>query len=404
MALKQNISMANYRYDLPDERIAKHPVTPRHASKLLVYTHGQISDHQFTDISQFIPDDSLLVYNNTRVIHARLYFKKATGAKIEIFCLEPIAPNDHQLCFQQTEKVTWKCMVGNLKKWKGEPLQKEVTVKGNTFLLTASLLKRDMEDLQIEFSWNCGHSFSEIIEHSGIIPIPPYLNRNTEENDKLVYQTVYAKSEGSVAAPTAGLHFTDEVFSSLHKKNIARTEVTLHVGAGTFQPVKTNDVANHTMHAEWISVDQPTLKNLLTHIGKTTAVGTTTVRTLESLYWLGHKLAEQGNTNGKNLMVEQWAPYQSTRNMPAEESLQTLVNYLQTNKLTTLRFYTQIIIVPGYQFKLVNRIITNFHQPSSTLLLLVSAFIGEDWKRIYTHALDNNYRFLSFGDSSLLVP
>lgn len=402
MALKQNISMANYTYILPDEKIAKYPVSPRHTSKLLVYNNGQISDYIFRQVPDFIPQNALLVYNNTRVIHARLHFHKSTGAKIEIFCLEPISPNDHQINFQHNNEVTWKCMVGNLKKWKTEILEKPIKIGTETIILKAEIVDRNPENLCIRFSWNSGHTFSEIIENSGSIPIPPYLNRDSEEDDKLVYQTVYAKHEGSVAAPTAGLHFTPEVFEQLDAKNIEREEVTLHVGAGTFQPVKSDDVADHNMHAEWISISKKSIQKLLKHTGEITAVGTTTVRTLESLFWLGHKIYENPKIDPQNLMVEQWMPYQNKESLSLKESLETALKYMKNEKLEVLRFYTQIIIVPGYQFKVVDKIITNFHQPSSTLLLLVSAFIGEDWRKVYEHALQNNYRFLSFGDSSLL--
>lgn len=403
MALKQNISIANYNYNLPEEKIARYPLTPRHNSKLLIYKGGKITDHTFRDIPQFLPNNSLLVYNNTRVIHARLHFRKATGAKIEIFCLEPINPNDHQLSFQQTKRVTWKCMVGGLKKWKSEVLHKEIQIDGQAVDFRAEIVDRNPDNLLISFNWNSGTTFSKIIENTGIIPIPPYLNRDSEETDKLVYQTVYAKHEGSVAAPTAGLHFTKKVFDGLRSKNISECEVTLHVGAGTFQPVKTDNVAEHTMHAEWISISLSTIQTLLQHLGNITSVGTTTVRTLESLYWLGKKILKNPELKMDALMVDQWGPYNNLEDISATESLDALTRYMKKKQVSSLRFFTQIIIVPGYDFKLVNRIVTNFHQPTSTLLLLVSAFIGNDWKKVYQHALKNNYRFLSFGDSSLLM-
>ncbi len=403
--MKQNLSISDYNYNLPDEKIAKYPVEPRDTSKLLVYKEETIIDERFKNIPAYLPENSLLVYNNTRVIHARLRFSKATGAKIEIFCLDPHDPTDYQISFATKNKVVWKCMVGNLKKWKGETLHREIIWDSTTLNLSAKHLGAEGKNQLIEFSWDGEATFSEIIEACGEIPIPPYLNRESEEKDKQVYQTIYARSEGSVAAPTAGLHFTEEVFSALKAKNIQQEAVTLHVGAGTFQPVKTDDVSNHEMHAEWVSVHQDSIKNLMNHLGNITAVGTTTVRTLESLYWVGVMLAQDPNLNSSDLKVEQWIPYdKNIEHISTKASLQAILSYLKREGTNSVRFFTRIIIVPGYTFRLVNRMVTNFHQPSSTLLLLVSAFIGDNWINIYEHALKNDYRFLSFGDSSLLFP
>lgn len=404
MTLQQNIKISDYQYSLPDKQIAKYPLTPRDASKLLIYNKGTIIDEQFVNIHQYIPAQSLLVYNNTRVIHARLLFQKTTGAQIEIFCLEPDEPKDHQLAFATQNKVRWNCMVGNMKKWKTGKLTRHFEIKGQNTTLQAELIRKSDKLQTIEFKWNSQLTFSQIIEIIGVIPIPPYLNRASEESDKSVYQTVYAKHEGSVAAPTAGLHFTDRVLSLLNDKNISTDEVTLHVGAGTFQPVKTNDVADHEMHAEWIAVEKSTINTLIQHNNNITAVGTTTVRTLESLYWIGKQIFANPKLNPHTLEVQQWEPYETTKTPSTLDALHAIINYLSVHNLNTIHFFTRIIIVPTYQFKIVNRIITNFHQPSSTLLLLVSAFIGASWKLVYQHALQNNYRFLSYGDSSLLIP
>lgn len=404
MTLLQNIKISDYQYSLPDEQIAKYPLTPRDASKLLIYNKGSIIDEQFVNIHQYIPAQSLLVYNNTRVIHARLLFQKTTGAQIEIFCLEPDEPKDHQLAFATQNKVRWNCMVGNMKKWKTGKLTRQFEIKGQSTTLQAELIRKSDKLQTIEFTWNSQLTFSQIIEIIGVIPIPPYLNRDSQESDKSVYQTVYAKHEGSVAAPTAGLHFTDRVLSLLNDKKISTNEVTLHVGAGTFQPVKTNDVADHEMHAEWIAVEKSTINSLIQHHNNITAVGTTTVRTLESLYWIGKQIFTNPKLNPHTLAVQQWEPYETTNAPSTLDALHAILNYLSAHNLNTIHFFTRIIIVPTYQFKIVNRIITNFHQPSSTLLLLVSAFIGASWKLVYQHALANNYRFLSYGDSSLLIP
>jgi S-adenosylmethionine:tRNA ribosyltransferase-isomerase len=397
------IHIEDYNYDLPDNRIAKYPLAKRDSSKLLVYKNQNISDAVFSNLAEFLPDDSMMVFNNTKVIQARLHFRKATGAQIEIFCLEPHAPNDYQLNFRQTDKCSWVCLVGNLKKWKEGDLEKEIIVNGLNVRLKARKTRSYGDSHIIEFEWNNSSvTFSELLEIVGELPIPPYLNRDTEECDKQTYQTVYSKIDGSVAAPTAGLHFTPEVFDSLGEKGVKIAEVTLHVGAGTFRPVKSEQIKDHVMHSEYISVKKEVIEQLLNHQGKVIAVGTTSVRTLESLYYLGVLLEDK---TVSLLQVPQWMPYSESNNrLTVKDSLNNILRYLIRNNLNTLIADTQIIIAPGYRFKIVDGMLTNFHQPQSTLLLLVSAFVGDDrWKEIYKHALDNHYRFLSYGDSSFLL-
>lgn len=397
-----NIHIEDYNYNLPDERIAKYPLDRRDNSKLLVYKDGIIKDDTFYNLADYLPDNSLMVFNNTKVIQARLHFKKSTGAQIEIFCLEPHSPNDYQLNFQQTHKCSWVCLVGNLKKWKDGELIKEIDINGERLEITAKRIQSHGDSHIIEFEWDKSVSFSEILDVAGELPIPPYLNRDTEEKDKQTYQTVYSKVDGSVAAPTAGLHFTPEVFDSLKNKDIKTAEITLHVGAGTFKPVKSEQIADHVMHAEFISVKKEIIEQLLNHPGKIIAVGTTSVRTLESLYYIGQIL---GNTEHPDaLKVSQWQPYQGAETIAVKQSLENIISYLDDNKLSSLIAETQIMIAPGYTYRIVDGIVTNFHQPKSTLLLLVSAFVGDtNWKNIYQHALENNFRFLSYGDSSLLL-
>lgn len=391
-------------YELPDERVAKYPLAERDASKLLVWKNGQIDDATFRSIADFLPESSLLVFNNTKVIRARLPFQKKTGAQIEIFCLDPEHPADYQLAFQQTQRCSWNCLVGNLKKWKQEPLERVVEVNGKPVRLVAEKMRQSREHVLVEFSWNDDSvDFASLIEASGILPIPPYLHRDTEASDLERYQTIYSKIKGSVAAPTAGLHFTDSVFASLKRKNIACAEVTLHVGAGTFKPVKAATIADHEMHAEQFVVSRQLIELLLRKEGKLIAVGTTSIRTLESLYWLGISVMKDDSQSPDKLHIEQWAPYENADQQPAKIVLQALINYMDRHQLPVLMASTQIIIVPGYQFQLVDGMITNFHQPQSTLLLLISAYVGNDWQRIYQHALDNNYRFLSYGDSNLYL-
>lgn len=395
----KDIQISQYDYDLPDIRIAKYPLSQRDSSKLLVYKQGKIDQTVFSSISTHLPPRSLLVYNNTKVIHARLFFQKDTGAIIEIFCLEPIQPSDYQMVFQSTKRCTWKCMVGNLKKWKQGALTLVCDVKGVSIELVA---ERDMinSQIHIHFSWNnVGVTFGDILEAIGKLPIPPYLHRESEENDEITYQTVYSKEQGSVAAPTAGLHFTDEVLARLHQTGICTTEITLHVGAGTFLPVKSATIGEHTMHTEMVVISKQTIKHLQASIGNIIAVGTTSVRSLESLYHIGVQVSKQQY----HLSVSQWEPYSDHQLLSPFEALQAVIQYLNNNGLTEIRFSTNIIILPSYQRKIVTGLITNFHQPKSTLLLLIAAFVGEDWKKMYEYALNNNFRFLSYGDSSLLL-
>lgn len=394
----------SFDYPLPDERIAKFPLPRRDASKLLVYRNETITESTFSNIGDFLPENALLVYNNTRVIQARLVFHKETGARIEVFCLEPLTPADYAQSLGATNKCTWRCMVGNLKKWKEGLLSKQIEVEGKTCTFIARFLASEGNTHSIHFEWdNTDIHFADILEKAGELPIPPYLNRKTEESDIINYQTVYSKIKGSVAAPTAGLHFTPEVFESLKAKNIETEELTLHVGAGTFQPVKTETVNDHHMHTEVISVHRNTVEHLLNKLGNIVAVGTTSVRTLESLYYIGKNIALAKQTHSGLFSVSQWEPYAAGTEVQSSVALQNILNYLDANHLTTLHAETQIMIKPGYQFKLVNGIITNFHQPKSTLLLLVSAFVNGKWTDIYDYALANNFRFLSYGDSSLLL-
>jgi S-adenosylmethionine:tRNA ribosyltransferase-isomerase len=397
----QSIQMEDYNYALPDERIAKYPLPVRDASKLLVYKQGDIQTGVFNQLPAHLPQDACLVFNNTKVIQARLLFQKQTGSKIEIFCLEPIEPSAYDLMFQQTQTCTWKCMIGNLKKWKQGVLEKRVSVKGADLVLQAERLSTTGNTSQVCFTWDrTDCTFADVLDAFGELPIPPYLNRQTEESDKTTYQTVYSKTKGSVAAPTAGLHFTDAVLKGLDDNGFGRCEVTLHVGAGTFQPVKSNDIGGHAMHAEVIEVTAAALRMLHQRVGNIVAVGTTSVRTLESLYYLGCRVA-RGNTE---MLVEQWEPYSAEYTLSAKQALEALMGYMEQNNLQVLHATTRIIIVPGYTFRMIGALLTNFHQPKSTLLLLLAAFVGENWRTIYRYALEHEYRFLSYGDSSLLMP
>lgn len=373
---------------------------------MLVYNKGQISQHTFKGIVGFLPANSLLVYNNTKVIQARLHFRKETGARIEIFCLEPHSPIDYQQNFDQRKLCEWQCLVGNKKKWKEGKLSLPIHTPNADIVLTAEITGETATSVIVRFEWNDSRfSFAEVLDAVGELPIPPYLNRETEESDKETYQTVYSKIDGSVAAPTAGLHFTDQVLSDIDSQGIEREEVTLHVGAGTFKPVKSLEIADHEMHSEYIFVTRHTLMRLIAHGGKCTAVGTTSVRTLESLYYIGLKMMQDPDISEQELHITQWFPYNNTLNATsATDSLQAIVNWLDKHRQNTIHTTTQIMIAPGYSYHIVERIITNFHMPQSTLLLLVSAFIGDDWKRVYDYALKNDFRFLSYGDSSLLIP
>jgi S-adenosylmethionine:tRNA ribosyltransferase-isomerase len=401
----KDIQIKDFNYPLPDERIAKHPLTQREQCKLLVYQNGDIQDLRFYDVPRLLPQQSMLVYNNTRVINARLRFQKPNaGAIIEIFCLEPIAPRDYAQVFQTTSQCSWLCFVGNSKRWKAGSLTQVVNVNGCEVELAATRGEQKGNAFEIIFSWNNDNiTFASLLEAIGEIPIPPYLNRNTEESDSADYQTVYSHIEGSVAAPTAGLHFTDEVLAECDRQGISRRELTLHVGAGTFQPVKSESIGEHDMHTEFISVEKSLLVDLIKANGNVIAVGTTSVRTLESLYYIGITLLNNPDANEEELRVKQWAPYQQDYTISTADALQAIIDHLDRNGIDRYIGSTQIMIAPSFKFRVIRGMITNFHQPQSTLLLLVSAFVDGNWKAIYDYALSHNYRFLSYGDSSLLL-
>lgn len=397
----RNIRISDYNYPLPDHRIAKHPLAAREQCKLLCYkVGGEISEGHFYDVPAVLPEKAMLVYNNTRVINARLRFRKATGSTIEIFCLEPVTPCDYQLIFQTTQSCTWLCLVGNSKRWKQGPLTQEIEVDGKTVTLEANRGERRGNSFEIEFSWNGDVTFASILEAIGEIPIPPYLNRGTESTDSADYQTVYSHIDGSVAAPTAGLHFTDEVLAECDKRGITRRELTLHVGAGTFQPVKSENIGEHEMHHEFISVQRSLLVDLINAEGPVVAVGTTSVRTLESLYYVGQVLETNPDADEEMLTVKQWMPYSTPCEISTKKALQNVVDYLDRHHAEAYMGSTQLMIAPGFQYRIISGMITNFHQPQSTLLLLVSAFVGVDhWRAIYDYALDHDFRFLSYGDA-----
>ena len=403
----RHIHISDYNYPLPDERIAKFPIAQRDHSKLLIYNKGEVSSDVFYNLPQYLPKGALMVFNNTKVIQARMHFRKETGALIEVFLLEPAEPSDYELMFQTTGHCAWYCLVGNLKKWKEGSLRREIEINGQTIVVNATRGELHGTSHRIDFSWGGDVSFAEIIDAMGELPIPPYLNRETQESDKTTYQTVYSKIKGSVAAPTAGLHFTPEVLSALDAHGIDREELTLHVGAGTFKPVKSEEIEGHEMHTETISVRRETIQKLINHGGQAIAVGTTSVRTLESLYYMGLKTIANPDITETGLHVSQWEPYNvqsSARPKDALTSLTSLLNWMDRHHLTVLHSSTQIIIAPGYDYKIVKALVTNFHQPQSTLLLLVSAFVHGDWRKIYDYALTHDFRFLSYGDSSLLIP
>lgn len=401
----KHIHIKDYNYELPDERIAKYPVAQRDHSKLLIYNKGEISEDMFYNISKYLPAGSLMVFNNTRVIHARIHFKKSTGALIEVFLLEPAIPSDYELMFQTRGACSWLCMVGNLKKWKEGQLSRKFNINGHEIVLSATRDKAQGTSHWIDFSWNDTEvTFTDILEAVGELPIPPYLNRESQESDNVTYQTVYSKVNGSVAAPTAGLHFTDNVLNAIDAHGIEREELTLHVGAGTFKPVKSEDISGHDMHTEYICVKRSTIENLIKHNASAIAVGTTSVRTLESLYYIGARLDKQPEAAESQLHITQWEPYDTHPTIQPVDALQNIVDYLDRNGLNAIHCSTQIIIAPGYDYKIVKMLVTNFHQPQSTLLLLVSAFVHGDWKKIYDYALKHDFRFLSYGDSSLLIP
>lgn len=417
----KHIHISDYNYDLPDSRIAKFPVSPRDTSKLLVYRHGEISDDIFYNLPKYLPQKSLMVFNNTKVIQARMHFRKETGALIEVFLMEPAAPTDYELMFQTRGECSWLCMVGNLKKWKEGSLVRTFDVAGSTINFKATM-RRDIIDAKIggtnywvDFAWdNPQVSFAEILDAVGELPIPPYLNRETQDSDKTTYQTVYSKIKGSVAAPTAGLHFTDKVLAAIDAAGVRREELTLHVGAGTFKPVKSEEIDGHTMHTEYVCVRRDTLQTLLDYDCCAIAVGTTSVRTLESLYYMGVKLEANPDAAEEDLHVCQWEPYEKADGTPVDgnlidgitpqKAISNIIAWLDKNNLKTLHSSTQIIIAPGYEYKIVKVLVTNFHQPQSTLLLLVSAFLKGDWRNVYDYALSHDFRFLSYGDSSILIP
>ena len=403
----KDIHISEYNYELPDERIAKFPKAERDHSKLLVYNKGEVGEDIFYNLPNYLPQGALMVYNNTKVIQARLHFRKETGALIEIFLLEPAEPADYEQMFQQTRRCSWLCLVGNQKKWKEGTLTRELRVKNEEVRVSATRRGEHGTSQWIDFEWdNERVNFAEILDEMGELPIPPYLNRETQESDKTTYQTVYSKIKGSVAAPTAGLHFTERVLKDIDARGIEREEVTLHVGAGTFKPVKSDTIGEHPMHTEYIAVRRHTLERLLAHNCEVIAVGTTSVRTLESLYYMGLKVIQNPDIAEEQLHVNQWEPYEEGRcKMEDVRSvIQALLDWMIRKELTVLHSSTQIIIAPGYTYHIVKMLITNFHQPQSTLLLLVSAFVKGDWHKIYDYALAHDFRFLSYGDSSLLIP
>ena len=410
----KQIHISDYNYELPDSRIAKFPIAQRDHSKLLLYRQGEISEDLFYHLPDYLPQKGLMVYNNTKVIQARLHFRKESGALIEVFLLEPYQPADYEQMFQTTGRCSWLCLVGNQKKWKEGTLTRTIDINHDQVAISATRLGQHGTSQIVEFEWSVlpststlhtSPSFSEVLDVVGELPIPPYLNRETQESDKRTYQTVYSKIKGSVAAPTAGLHFTPEVLAAIDARGIEREEVTLHVGAGTFRPVKSEDIGGHDMHTEYISVRRETIAKLIAYGGQAIAVGTTSVRTLESLYFMGLKVLANPDLREEQLHVNQWEPYsEPCTPIPTLHALQALLSWMDAHELSVLHSSTQIIIVPGYDYKIVRMLITNFHQPQSTLLLLVSAFVHGDWHRIYDYALSHDFRFLSYGDSSLLIP
>ena len=399
----QEIAIAEYDYPLPDERIAKYPLAERDTSKLLLYKGGDIREEKFVNLPSYIPQGALMVFNNTRVIQARLRFRKETGAQIEVFCLEPEQPADYQLMFQETKECVWQCLVGNSSRWKSGVLSQVIEIDGAQVTLSVERVSSAAVNL-VRFFWDGGFTFAQLLEAAGELPIPPYLNRKTEESDMNTYQTVYSKVKGSVAAPTAGLHFTPAVLGALDAAGVQRGEVTLHVGAGTFKPVKSELIADHEMHEEYIEVHRGLIERIIAAGGSAVAVGTTSVRTLESLYFLGEKVSENPAIEESELCVGQWEPYNREHTLSTVEALTALLQWLDAKGLDRVHSHTRIMIAPGYTFRIVKAIVTNFHQPKSTLLLLVSAFIGGNWRRMYDFALENGFRFLSYGDSSLLIP
>lgn len=403
----ERLRISDFDYILPDEKIAKYPLEKRDSSKLLLYKNGEISSSVFSSLPEYLPSNSLMIFNNTRVIHARLLFRKNTGAQIEVFCLSPAEPSDYALSFQQRERCSWHCMIGNAKRWKDDVLQLKIgRENGEAITLIAEKKEVNKNEVTVEFSWDDPSvTFSDLLETVGKLPIPPYLNRPAEESDNETYQTVYSRIEGSVAAPTAGLHFTDEVMNALRRKGVKTDEVTLHVGAGTFKPVKSQTVYGHEMHTEFISVPRKVIADMYDNENPLIVVGTTSMRTIESLYYIGRKLHFNPDLCPHELTVSQWEPYEKeneSESISPKQALKNILDYLDRSHTDQLISATQIIIVPGYTFHFVDGLITNFHQPQSTLLLLIAAFVGNEWRNIYEYALTHNFRFLSYGDSSLL--
>ena len=402
--IAENIRMIEYTYPLPEERIAKYPLKERENSKLLIYNNEEISHDNFSNLVKYLQPGSLLVFNETKVIRARLEFRKETGARIEIFCLEPYSPSDYNLAFEASYSVTWRCIVGNLRKWKKQALSKSITTDEFEFKLFAEQIGEKEGEQIIKFSWNKKEiSFGEILETTGQTPIPPYLNRDSEEIDNSRYQTIYSKNRGSVAAPTAGFHFTDTILKDLDRKKIGRTQVTLHIGTGTFKPVKSHTARGHKMHTERFFVSKSELLRFIEN-RLIIPVGTTSLRTIESLYWLGSKIRQNPEINTDNLTINQWEPYNQDISFSRNEIVETLLEFMDKNGKTKIEASTEIMIIPGYKFRMTDGLITNYHQPHSTLLLLIAAFVGSDWKKIYKYSLENDFRFLSYGDSSLLLP
>ena len=403
----KNLSILDFNYQLPDEKIALYPLEERSLSKLLVYKEGDIKHKQFKQIGDYLPKNACLVFNNTKVIHARLFFRKESGALIEVFCLDPYLPGNYEESFSSKNNCQWICMVGNAKKWKSEKLKRVIKIGESTLEFCSEIVEKLDGKFIIEFSWNNSDiSFSEILDTAGVLPIPPYLNRETEESDEDRYQTVYAKNIGSVAAPTAGLHFSEQILNELRLNNHQILELTLHVGAGTFKPVSSETMEDHQMHKETVIFSLENIqriKNCLENAIPIIAVGTTSCRSLESLFWHGLKLS-QGLTEVKSLDIKQWDPYELNCNLSPIKALERIIQDLKQHKLSELSGTTELMIAPSYEFKILNGLITNFHQPQSTLLLLVAALIGPDWKKVYETALNENYRFLSYGDSSILLP
>ncbi len=404
----KELKIKDFSYHLPEEKIAQHPLKERDKSKLLIYKNGQITETIFNKISNLVNENDAFIFNDTKVIHARILFQKESGAKIEIMCLEPINPTEAVLSFTQTKNCEWTALIGNNKKWKEGILNKTFLINNTEVTLIAERKKQFLDSFIVKFSWNGNFAFADVINHAGLLPLPPYMNRDADEEDENRYQTIYAKFEGSVAAPTAGLHFTKQVFEKLLKKNISVDYVTLHVGAGTFKPVKAETMANHLMHEENVVIEKKLVYTLLKTVenkANIIVVGTTSLRTIESLYWFGVKLIENKNNwdNINSIEIGQWEPYETSINLPSKkEVLKTILNWMDYKKINSIAGNTQIIIAPPYKIKIADVLITNFHQPESTLLLLVSAFVGEDWKDLYYYALNNNFRFLSYGDSSIL--